>query len=1268
MSRQREIFSIALQEAVALPDVLLLWIQEQPNSIGFNFLQDRESLSLTYGELDQQARAIATHLQGMHWQKERILLMYPPGLELIAAIMGCFYASVIAVPVYPPRRNRNLARLLAIATDAQPSGILTTVALSSSLREAAKETAMATLPIITTDGISLDLANAWQPPSLNSDSIALLQYTSGSTGTPKGVMLSHGNLLHNLAQVYHRFGHSFSSKFVSWLPPYHDMGLIGGIFQPLYGGFPVTLMAPVAFLQKPIRWLQAISQTRATTSGAPNFAYEMCLHDIRPEECQDLDLSSWEIAFTGAEPIRAQTLEKFATTFAQYGFRQEAFYPCYGLAEATLFVTGGHKDKAPTIETFTDQKAIVGCGCASTEQTVMIVDPKSQKPCIEGEEGEIWVRGASVAQGYWGRVEDTEATFRATLASGAGSFLRTGDLGFLRGKELFVTARIKDVIIIRGQNYYPQDIEASVAHSHEMLNPHWGAAFNVEVSGEERLVVVQEVERSAWRGLDTAAMITAIRGAISREHELQVYAICLLKPSSIPKTSSGKVQRHACQAGFINKSLDVIYQWELQFTPPALTRTPLCPPLPRGDERGVGGLGRGDLAGSKQQTDDLIRWLRDYANHHINSRLMDERRCIPPHVVLDFGNQGLLGMQVPPSYGGLGLGHTDTIRIIQQLGAIDSTLALFVGLNNVLGIRPILLHGTSSLKEELLPMLATGRELAAFALTEPGAGANPQAIASQAIANSNGWRLRGEKIWSGSAAWAGVINVFVQHSHQGISGFAVRRGSPGLRQGKEALTMGMRGMVQNTVYLEDVPVTSEQLLGTVGTGMSVAQDAMMYGRLAIAAACVGGMKRCLQLMWRYSERRQIATGRLLEHPVVLHRLEQLTAAITAVETLVMRICELLDQGITVPVEAYTACKISAPEFYWQAADLLVQTLGGRGYIESNLAPQILRDARVFRIFEGPTETLCGFLGARVLKQGEELQHFLTQTLGAVEVAQRLADAVERISDAYGGLRLHFTNNITIQRWASHQLGELASDAILWAAMAGMIDKSANIQRAIAWIKNRFEEKLHQTLNFAPDNLPLANVQTTANLISEYAQTIGDVEQTLAGEDDQLDELLRKSTVSLENPSQNLTVPNFPLRRTELRRSGFNSEIQTWLITWLSQKLHISISEIDSTKAFADYGIDSVTAVELAQDLQEWLGISQRLEATIAWNFPTIEDLARYLSDTFETQPGGDGGDEGDEGENSSLFSSSPSLEDLSAAEMAELLAQEIAIARQRTRS
>ncbi|HIK08370.1 MAG TPA: AMP-binding protein [Trichormus sp. M33_DOE_039] len=1220
INRQREIFSLDPHHAATLVHVLRAWTQQQGDALGFTFWQDDKQEHLTYAELDQKARAVAVHLQAMHRQGERVLLMYPPGLELLAAIMGCFYAGVVAVPVYPPRRNHNITRLLAISEDAQAKGILTTVSLDNSLKEVAEGTAIEGLPKIATDSMILSVGEAWQTPLLTANSLALLQYTSGSTGTPKGVMLSHGNLLHNLGQIYQRFGHSPSTKFVSWLPPYHDMGLIGGILQPLYGGFPLTLMSPVAFLQKPIRWLQAISQVRGTTSGAPNFAYEMCVRKIRPEECQDLDLSSWEVAFTGAEPIRQDTLERFATVFAPYGFRREAFYPCYGLAEATLFVTG--KTKVNPVFYHTTQ-TLVSCGSPSDDQTVIIVNPESRQPCAAGEEGEIWVKGESVAQGYWQRPQETATTFQAALASGTGGFLRTGDLGYLLEGELFVTGRIKDVMIIRGQNYYPQDIEATVAQCHTALSAYWGAAFSVEVAGEEQLVVVQEVERSSWRKLDEDGIMTAIRAAISREFGLQVYAICLLKPSSIPKTSSGKVQRYACRDEFVNQGLNVICRWD--HIEEQKQDKVAAVDLNFSYQRHYTNAGRTEE--KTEVVDSLIAWLRDYARHHINSRLMDERRCISPHIVLDFGNQGLLGMQVPSRYGGLGLGYTDTIRIIQQLGAIDPTLALFVGLNNVLGVRPILLYGTPSLQAELLPILATGRELAAFALTEMGAGANPQAIQSQAISDGDGWRLRGEKIWSGSAAWAGVINVFVKHQH-GISGFVVRRGSPGLRQGAEALTMGMRGMVQNTVYLEDIPVTSAQLLGEVGQGMNVAQDAMMYGRLAIAAACVGGMQRCVQLMWRYSGRRQIATGKLLDHPIVLHRLQELTNAITVVKSLVMRVGKLLDAGETVPAEVYAACKISAPEFYWQAADLLVQTLGGRGYIESNIAPQILRDARVLRIFEGPTETLCGFLGARVLKQGETLQNFLCQTLGTVEVGQKLQDAVDKVR-----ARFFDDANTTVQRWVYHQLGKLATEAILWAVLAD--------QSAIPWVKHRFNEQLQQILSFNSDNLLFLSSQSLVHHINEYTQTIGDIEQTLAGEAQELDEFLRQSA---EN------FPQFTPPTADLPVINTSSEIQTWLKNWIAQKLRQPISTIDVNKAFADYGMDSVTAVELTQDLQDWLQISPPLDVTIAWNFPTITALAKYL---------------GEVSTDNSVPHADSNLDDLSTTDIAQLLSQEIAIARHR---
>jgi acyl transferase domain-containing protein/acyl-CoA synthetase (AMP-forming)/AMP-acid ligase II/alkylation response protein AidB-like acyl-CoA dehydrogenase/NADPH:quinone reductase-like Zn-dependent oxidoreductase/acyl carrier protein/ubiquinone/menaquinone biosynthesis C-methylase UbiE len=1154
----------------------------QPDQVAYVFLTDGEAaeVHLTYRQLDQQARAIATTLQRHRVQGDRALLLYPPGLAYIAAFFGCLYAGVVAVPAYPPRRNQNQERLESIATNAEARIILTTEALLPEIQCCRSIASIEHL--IATDMLNPHLAADWYPPFIRLETLAFLQYTSGSTGQPKGVKISHHNLLHNSALIHQGFGHSSASKGVIWLPPYHDMGLIGGILQPLYGGFPVVLMSPVAFLQKPLRWLQAISHYQATTSGAPNFAYELCLQKTTAAQRALLDLSHWNIAFTGAEPIRADTLTRFSEAFAESGFRPEAFYPCYGLAESTLWVTGGESAIAPRVLTFGSQ-AFVSCG-RSGDQQVAIVDAETGKTCGDRQVGEIWVAGESVSNGYFNNTEANELSFNAQLENAAGSFFKTGDLGFLDRDELFVTGRIKDLIIIRGQNYYPQDIERTVEQSHAALAQGCGAAFGISHADGEALAIVQEVEREGWRSVNVAEITTAIRSAVSQHHQLQVNAIVLLKPGSIPKTSSGKVKRYACRDAFEQGTLTALGEWRVAATAPQAKVSQ-----------------RFD-----RPTDRLVEWLRDYATHHINSRLMDERRSIAPHVVLDFGNQGLLGMQVPAEYGGLGLGHGDTLRILEQLGAIDPTLALFVGLNNVLGIRPILNFGTESLRQELLPLLATGRELAAFALTEPIAGSNPQAIQSQAIAQGNGWLLSGHKIWSGSAAWAGVINVFAQTESTGISGFAVRRGSPGLRQGKEALTMGMRGMVQNAVHLDRVAVTAQDLLGQAGGGMTVAQDAMMYGRLAIAAACVGGMKRCVQLIVRYGSRRTIATGRLLENPVMRFRLGYLNAAIATVNALVRQIAQQLDAGLSVPQEAYTACKTAAPEFYWQAADWLVQALGGRGYIETNLAPQILRDARVLRIFEGPTETLNLFLGSRVLHQRQDLQCWLTQGLNAPDIAAELFAAADQISDR----PTPFADMVTGNRWAAGQIGELATWAILWAAA-----RSAGETQA-AWAESQFYQKLTQ-IRTTNDQQSIASVDEIERQIADYEATIGDIEQIQAGEEDQIDDLLCKGK---GNPIADYGDGPDRFTSKTAQTQQTSESIQTWLVNWLSQKLKVSANAIDRRQSFADYGIDSVIAVELAQDLETWLNLRQPLDATIAWSFPTLEALANHLAGTPAVAP------------------------------------------------
>jgi malonyl CoA-acyl carrier protein transacylase len=566
--------------ATSLLDILSCRAQYQSDKQAYIFLEngETESGSLTYGELDRQARAIAAHLQS--WQGKRALLLYPSGLEFITAFFGCLYAGVVAVPVYPPGRNQKLSRLLSIVNDAQVKVALTTTSILANIDKRWQEPAeLAQLKLVATDTIEAN-PQEFIPKSVTPETIAFLQYTSGSTGAPKGVMVTHGNIIHNQQLIHQAFGHSEESIVVGWLPLFHDMGLIGNILQPMYLGIPCILMPPVAFLQKPIRWLQVISKYRATTSGGPNFAYELCVKKVQPEQLANFDLSSWDLAFNGAEQVRAETLEQFGKKFAECGFNYSAFYPCYGMAETTLFATGGDKNQKPLIQrvlageleqnlvveseiSSKESRVFVGCGRPNMNITVIIVNPESLTRSEKGQVGEIWVSGGSIASGYWNHPEATQETFQAYLKdTGEGPFLRTGDLGFLSNGELFVTGRLKDVILIRGRNYYPQDIELTVENSNHSLRENCSAAFSVEMEGEERLVVACEVERTDLRNLNTDEIVRKIQIAVLIEHELEVSGVVLLKTGSIPKTSSGKIQRRACKLGFLEDSLNIVGQWQ----------------------------------------------------------------------------------------------------------------------------------------------------------------------------------------------------------------------------------------------------------------------------------------------------------------------------------------------------------------------------------------------------------------------------------------------------------------------------------------------------------------------------------------------------------------------------------------------------------------------------------------------------------------------------------------------------------------------------------
>jgi natural product biosynthesis luciferase-like monooxygenase protein len=562
-----------------LVDLLCRRASEQPDRLAYSFLADGEieEHRMTYGDLDRRARSIAALLQSLNAACERVLLLYPPGLDYIAAFFGCLYAGAIAVPVYPPRQNKTLSRIAAIIADAQPAMALTTSHLLARVRPLlATDSGLNSMRWEAVEGDAGGAQSEWRERLITGETLAFLQYTSGSTGAPRGVMLSHHNLLHNSALLRRSFEYTEESYCVSWLPMYHDMGLIGGVLQPLYGGFPCALMSPVSFLRRPIRWLETISSRKATLSGGPNFAYELCVRRVTSEELASLDLRGWRTAFNGAEPIRAETIDRFAEVFAPCGFRRETFFACYGLAEATLIVSGGRNSGQPLIKRFhareleknraiesvsedDDARPLVGCGRSILDTQVIIVNPERLTRCSPEEVGEVWVSGASIARGYWNRVAETNKTFRAfTSDTLEGPFLRTGDLGLLQNGELFITGRLKDLIIIRGLNHYPQDIELTVERSHPSLRPGCGAAFSVEVNGEERLVIVQEIDRHQ---ADSSAILDRIRRSVTEEHELQPFAAVLVKPGSLPKTSSGKLQRRACRTAFLNGTHECIAEW-----------------------------------------------------------------------------------------------------------------------------------------------------------------------------------------------------------------------------------------------------------------------------------------------------------------------------------------------------------------------------------------------------------------------------------------------------------------------------------------------------------------------------------------------------------------------------------------------------------------------------------------------------------------------------------------------------------------------------------
>jgi acyl-CoA synthetase (AMP-forming)/AMP-acid ligase II len=554
---------------------------QQPNDVAYIFLPDRagERLSLTFADLYTRARAVALTLAERGQSGDRAVLLFPSGLDFIVAFFGCLLAGVIAVPMMVPRRDSSRDASAAILADCSPRFALAHRDLITNARpDLAERFRAAQLDWIFVGSSDAGFGGPESGlPVRNRSDVAFLQYTSGSTSVPKGVIVSHGNLLDNSEMIRIAFGNTRNSTYVSWVPLYHDMGLILNVLQSLYVGALCVLMAPVSFMQRPLSWLRAIHDYRAEVAGGPNFAFNLCVRRHRAEEMRGIDLSCWQVAFNGAEPVRAKTIELFAETFASYGFNAKSVHPAYGMAEATLMISASKRGAGPVMRRVSrdglqrrqvvapiraeDGHVLVGCGRRLCGERVAIVEPEGRKRLPPGLIGEIWVAGPNVAQGYWCNSPTTTSVFRARMeGEGRECWLRTGDLGFVdEDGELFITGRIKDLIIIRGINHYPQDIEETVQDCHPALRRDCGAAFGVlDYNDEEQLVVVQEVERSHRQQIAESDIIGTVREAIVRDHDVTARQIVLIRPGTLPKTTSGKVQRHLTRQMLLAGTLAVL--------------------------------------------------------------------------------------------------------------------------------------------------------------------------------------------------------------------------------------------------------------------------------------------------------------------------------------------------------------------------------------------------------------------------------------------------------------------------------------------------------------------------------------------------------------------------------------------------------------------------------------------------------------------------------------------------------------------------------------
>ncbi|MCB9228008.1 MAG: AMP-binding protein [Deltaproteobacteria bacterium] len=912
-----------------------------------------QSTYLNYQDLWNRIEAYAAEIEKLNPKNEQtVVLLFQPGIDFVVCFFACLLAEVVPTPCnFPGLKKRSLDRFRSVLKSANSDTVL---ADSASLKICRQS--------LAAWNIKQHNVSDWEciapenkkntVNSISPDKVAYLQFTSGSTSNAKGTMITFGNIDHNISLMKEFSQCSEDDTVVTWLPHFHDLGLVGQIMLALSEGASLCFMAPQTFLAKPIRWLKAISENAGTISFSPNFGYQHCSDKIPKNELKTLDLSSWKVALNGAEPVYSQTIQEFYNKFSKVGFSEKTFCPAYGLAEATLVVTATKLNEKALIKYFCpkslengfaaetiDKEGIplTSCGQAFGKQKVRIMDPHTSSEKVEGQIGEIWIAGSSVSPGYYKNSKATETCFSEESQNNLQDrFLKTGDLGFIIDSQLFVCGRLKDLIIVRGENFFPQDIELFSTQFNSLFRNSGCCVFATETRQGTELIVLQEIERSSIKEIHVG-MKDELQSNLENQFGIPVKEVFFLKPYEILRTSSGKIKRQECRKAYQEGEWTCLIEKKKK---------------------------------KHDSFDTLLSWINKDLPQSYDPYHADKREQLPWELLETLASKGLLAMQLESQKGGLNLSSSEMFEIFKRVSEFDLCLGLLLVLNNNLGARSVLEFSQPDLRERYEKKLAQETCFLSFALTEIAAGSNPNGIKTKAVQVKGGWKLNGHKIYCGSAAWSQGISIFaktydIKGRFIGISGFFVEAKSFGLTHGRPAATMGMRGMIQNEFTLNDVFVPDSSVLGELGEGYHLAKSLMNKTRLSIGAMCLGGIQFCLNLIKSYVIDREIITGPMLGNYNVQKQISRIFQSYQSLSTFLESLIQQEDKEGELHPVFYATAKVLAPEILWQIIDQTVQLLGGRAYDEVNGLAKLLRDARVLRIFEGPTETLCYYLGSMV---------------------------------------------------------------------------------------------------------------------------------------------------------------------------------------------------------------------------------------------------------------------------------------------------------------